>query len=304
MDVIDRLRAFNRAHTRRLGLLRQGYLEAGLSLAEARVIFELADGIGWTAGALSRHLGLNEGYLSRMLKRLQNAGLVERVRDPKDRRVHRLGLTRDGLIRAAELTALSREQVGAWIAEMPEEEAEGIANGLERAEARLSGRPESFDEIELRDLAIGDAGWLIEQHALLYARDEGFDASFEALVAEILAAYIRDRNPARERAWIAWSKGRRLGSIFCVEGPAPDVAKLRLFLLVPEARGLGLGQRLLTECLDFARASGYRRLVLWTHESHEAACALYRKAGFRLDSAKPVISFSVDLIEQQWSIDL
>ena len=156
----------------------------------------------------------------------------------------------------------------------------------------------------LRDLEIGDAGWLIERHAVLYAREEGFDATFEALVAEIVAAYIRSHDPATERAFIAVEDGRRLGSVFCVQSGAPGVAKLRLFLLVPEARGRGLGQQLLDACLAFARKAGYTRMRLWTHESHRAACALYAKNGFRLTNAIPVRSFGVDLVEQSWEIDL
>ena len=156
----------------------------------------------------------------------------------------------------------------------------------------------------LRPLQPGDAGWLIEQHAVLYTRDEGFDATFEALVAEILAAFIRRHDPATERAFIADRAGQRLGSIFCVRSGEPGIAKLRLFLLIPEARGLGLGKRLLDACMGFARDAGYRRLHLWTHESHTAACALYRKAGFTLTGSEPVRSFGTDLVEQSWEIAL
>jgi GNAT superfamily N-acetyltransferase len=158
--------------------------------------------------------------------------------------------------------------------------------------------------VTFRDLEIGDAGWLIERHAVLYARDDGFDATFEALVAEILAAYIRSRDPATERAFIAVEEGRRLGSIFCVQSGDPGIAKLRLYLLEPEARGRGLGQRLLDACLGFARDTGYARLRLWTHESHRAACALYARNGFRLTESRPVRSFGQDLVEQTWETDL
>ncbi|MCM2561406.1 GNAT family N-acetyltransferase [Lutimaribacter sp. EGI FJ00015] len=160
-----------------------------------------------------------------------------------------------------------------------------------------------MNDIVLRDLAIGDAGWLIQQHAELYARDEGFDASFEALVAEILANYIRDHDPACERAWIAWHGDVRLGSIFCVRLDE-DTAKLRLFLTVPAARGTGLGQRLLDECTAWARARGYTRMQLWTHESHKAACALYQRNGWRCIAQEPVHNFGVDLVEQTWEIAL
>ena len=159
------------------------------------------------------------------------------------------------------------------------------------------------DDIDLRDLAIGDAGWLIQRHAELYAQADGFDATFEALVAEILAAYIRAHDPSCERAFIAWSGGQRVGSVFCVRETASR-AKLRLFLLEPSMRRRGLGKRLLSECLGFARASGYATFGLWTHESHKAACALYSAAGFRLVSSVPVRSFGQDLVEQQWEIGL
>jgi len=160
------------------------------------------------------------------------------------------------------------------------------------------------EEITLHDLQVGDAGWLIQRHAELYAAEEGFDASFEPLVAGILADYMRNRDPSCERAWIARCGGRRLGSIFCVRGGAPGVAKLRLFLIEPEARGQGLGHRLLDACLAYARNKGYRRMELWTHESHAAACALYAKHGFRLVRSEPVRNFGRDLVEQSWEIDL
>lgn len=160
-----------------------------------------------------------------------------------------------------------------------------------------------MEDIELRNLAIGDAGWLIQQHGMLYAAEEGFDETFEALVAEILAGYIRDHDPTCERAWIAWRGGERLGSIFCVRQDA-ETAKLRLFLIVPGARGLGLGHRLLQTCMDWARARGYRRMALWTHESHRAACALYAGHGWCCTRSEPVHNFGVDLVEQAWEIDL
>lgn len=158
--------------------------------------------------------------------------------------------------------------------------------------------------ITLRPLAIGDAGWLIQRHAELYAESDGFDETFEPLVAEILTQFLRTHDPATERAFIATNDNERLGSIFCVQSGTPGVAKLRLLLLEPKARGLGLGQRLLDACLGFARDVGYRKLTLWTHESHRAACALYEKNGFRLTASKPVHSFGVDLVEQAWEIDL
>jgi GNAT superfamily N-acetyltransferase len=168
-----------------------------------------------------------------------------------------------------------------------------------------AGRPHAaaMGEIILRDLKIGDAGWLIGQHGELYAREEGFDRSFEALVAEILADFIRNHDPSCERGWIAEEDGQRLGSIFCVRLDQ-TTAKLRLFLLLPAARGKGLGKRLLQSCMDHARDKGFTRMQLWTHESHRAACALYAAAGWRCTASKPVRSFGVDLVEQTWEVDL
>ncbi|MDQ2093537.1 GNAT family N-acetyltransferase [Rhodalgimonas zhirmunskyi] len=160
-----------------------------------------------------------------------------------------------------------------------------------------------MSEVILRQFKSDDAAWLIERHGTLYARDEGFDHTFGPLVAEILDNYIRDHDPGCERGWIAQQDGQRLGSIFCVRA-ADDTAKLRLFLLTPEARGKGLGRRMLTTCMDYARAQGYRRMHLWTHESHRAACALYAAHGWQLVSSTQVHSFGVDLIEQAWEIEL
>ena len=165
------------------------------------------------------------------------------------------------------------------------------------------GQSRRMSDVVLRDLRIGDAGWLIEQHGVLYARDEGFDETFEALVAEILADFIRNRDPGCERGWIAERDGQRLGSIFCVRQDA-ETAKLRMFLLLPEARGLGLGRQLLGTCMEYARSNGYRRMMLWTHESHKAACALYRATGWKLTGSKEVVSFGVPLVEQSWEIAL
>lgn len=160
------------------------------------------------------------------------------------------------------------------------------------------------DSINFRDLAIGDAGWLIQRHGELYAEHEGFDASFEPLVASILIDFINNRDPSVERAWIAVSGDTRLGSVFCVKSGEPGIAKLRLFLTEPRVRGLGLGQRLLDLCVTHARETGHHTLRLWTHESHKAACALYAKNGFTCTASAPVTSFGVDLVEQTWEFDL
>lgn len=161
-----------------------------------------------------------------------------------------------------------------------------------------------MDEIEIRDLATGDAGWVLMRHGELYAADEGYDLQFEAVVAGILAGFIENRVVGRERAFIAWRGGKRVGSVFCVEGSAPDMAKLRLFLLEPEARGLGLGKRLLSECMGWAKAQGYARMELWTHESHRAACALYAAAGWQMIRSEPAEAFGQQVVDQFWEVTL
>ncbi len=301
MDGIDRVRAFNRFWTERMGLLDRNYLGSDLSVSEARVIHELAVDGPARARDLARRLSVDEGYLSRIVARLGGEGWLSRVPDPRDGRARLLTLTRAGRAHHRTLAARSRADVQDRLANLQGGVLEQAVMGMERIQRALGQAPTTSD---LRDLQAGDIGWLIQQHAELYARDEGFDATFETLVAEILLEFARSHDRATERGFIAEAGGQRLGSIFCVQSGEPGVAKLRLFLLLPEARGQGLGQRLLDACLGFARQAGYRRMRLWTHESHSAACALYAKNRFELTASKPVHSFGVDLVEQTWERDL
>ncbi len=300
-ELIDQIRSFNRNHTARLGLMRQTYLEAGLNYTESRVIFELAERPNWTAREIATTFHLNEGYVSRMMARLEKTGLVQRRPSPDDGRVMLLSLTDAGQGAANELIKIARDEIGSWLADVTEHQAQEIARKMTEIDEALTGRK---PETTLRDIAPGDAGWLIQQHGEYYTTHDGFDMTFEALVAEILSDFLKSRDANRERAWIAQQGQTRLGSVFCVKGPAPDTAKLRLFYLVPEARGLGLGKTLLSACTDFARTRGYRKLTLWTHASHVAACQLYKKSGFVLNSSRPVTSFGQELEEQHWTLDL
>lgn len=300
MDPIDRIRAFNRFYTGRLGLLDKSYLASGLTLSEVRVLYELDAGEFDTARALAQALGLDEGYLSRLLKRFAGRGWLARSPDPADGRQSRLALTAAGCAAFRPLAERSRADLGAMIAGLDAAGRAALVAAMERARRLMVSGP---GEIALRDLGPGDAGWIVSRHGALYAADEGYDMSFEALVAEILASYIRDRDPARERAWIAERDGDRLGCIFCVKADEAT-AKLRLFLVEPEARGTGLGKRLLRECMDYARAQGYRRMVLWTHASHRTACALYAAAGWRLVAETPARAFGQDVVDQTWEVRL
>lgn len=300
MDTIDRIRAFNRFYTQRLGLLNRSYLGSGFTLAEVRVLYELAAGELQTARALAQALGLDEGYLSRLLKRFEARGWLTRTNDPADARRALLTLTPSGLQVFTPLAESSRADVAAMLAGVSPARQQALCGAIDQVQDVLTT---SEPEIMLRDLAIGDAGWIISRHATLYAEEEGYDATFEALVAEILAGYIRGHDPARERAWVAVRGKERLGCIFCVRGD-DETAKLRLFLVEPAARGTGLGRRLLRECLSYARARGYGRMVLWTHASHRAACALYAAHGFRMVDETPTQGFGQDVIDQTWEISL
>jgi DNA-binding MarR family transcriptional regulator/N-acetylglutamate synthase-like GNAT family acetyltransferase len=298
MDPIDRIRAFSRLYTRELGLLDRSYLKSGLTMTEVRLLYELAHHPGQTARTLAQALGLDEGYLSRVLKRFRHEGWLVRAADPADGRAKTLSLSAEGLARFRPLEDASRREVAALTGRLGPAGQEALAGALDRAARQLEG-----GEVALRDLQPGDAGWIIGQHGALYARDEGYDMCFEALVAEILAAFLRDRDPARERGWIAERAGERLGTIFCVR-LSEEVAKLRLFLVTPGARGLGLGQRLHDACVGFAREAGYRRMQLWTHESHRAACALYARNGWRMVSRTPTRAFGQDVVDQEWELEL
>jgi len=301
MDEIDRIRAFNRFYSAEIGALDREYLDSGLSLSQVRVLYELDQRPGLTARVLAGALGLDEGYISRMLTRFAAKGWVIRQVSEQDARRVLLSLSAEGQARLAPLKSRARERVGARIAPLGAGERARLVGAMEEIEALLSEQPQ---EVAFRDLAIGDAGWLIQRHAELYAEEDGFDATFEPLVAGILAEYMHNRDPSCERAWIAHAGGRRLGSVFCVREGTPGVAKLRLFLLEPSARGQGLGHRMLELCLSYARETGYRKMVLWTHESHRAACALYAAHGFALARSAPVHNFGRDLVEQSWEIVL
>jgi DNA-binding MarR family transcriptional regulator/predicted GNAT family acetyltransferase len=298
MDQIDRIRAFNRLWTRAIGVLGKSYLDSGLGLAETRVLYDLdAAGGGVRARDLAQTLGIDEAQVSRILAGFERRGWLER-RPADDGRVRLLALTTAGLAEAARMQQASRAAIGAMIEALPPPAREALAAGLDAAAAALGAPP-----MTLGPLQPGDAGWVIERHAAAYARDEGYGPEFEALVAEILAGILRSGAPARNRGWIARQGGQRLGSIFVVEETA-DLARLRLFYIEPSARGTGLAQRMLDEALTFARSAGYRRMTLWTHESHRAAGRIYARNGFTLTSSSPARAFGCDVVDQTWDRDL
>lgn len=306
MDQIDQIRAFNRSFTRRIGLLNTLIEGKGRTLTELRILRDIhAEGDTLTAGQICRDLGLDEGYVSRVISRFAESGLVERLQDPKDARKRRLTLTEKGYAEVRPLIDTARRTVEESIAHLDAAQRADLLAAMHWIEQLLddagTGRT---PEIRLRGIQPGDAGWITYRHGLLYARDEGFDASFETLVARILADFLEQHQAPRERGWIAEDEnGNRLGCIFCVRHDE-RTAQLRLFLVEPSARRQGLGRRLLNACLDHARDHGFDRMILWTHKSHKAACALYAASGFRMVGEKPTVNFGRNHVEQHWEITL
>ena len=290
MDPIDRIRAFNRDWTARMGLLGRSYLGTGRTVSEVRVLYELYHREGVTARVLARQLALDEGYLSRLLKRFEEAGWLERRASREDARRFELTLTPEGRAAFEPLRDASRAAVAEALGEA---DGAAVADALDGATALIEPA-----EVELRDLAPGDGGWVVERHGVHYATHEGFDHTFEALVARIVAEFLDGHDPEQERGWIAWRGGRRIGSIFVVNDGG--TAKLRLVYLDAAARGLGLGRMMLEEAMAWAKARGYGRMRLWTHESHRAAGRLYAAAGFQMTGSRAVRSFGRDNVEQTW----
>lgn len=297
MDDIDLVRAFNRDWTRAMGLLGRNYLGTGLGVAEVRAVFELAQGQVTTARELAGALSLDEGHISRILSLFERRGWLRRTPGSRDRRRRDIALTGAGRAAIAALEAASRADVAARLAGLPEASRSAIQD------AARASRPILAAEVTLHDLGPGDGGWIISRHAELYARDEGYDHNFEALVAGIVADFLRTRDPICDRAWIARRGDERLGSIVCVREDA-DTARLRLFLLDPLARGIGLGRRMLSACLSPARDRGFGRRVLRTHRSHGAARALCASAGFRMTAEAPARAFGCEAVDQAWELDL
>jgi DNA-binding MarR family transcriptional regulator/GNAT superfamily N-acetyltransferase len=297
------VRAFNRFYTRKLGVLDQQLLKSPYSLSEARVLYELAHREDVSAKEIGTELGLDAGYLSRIVQNFDEDGLLTREPLPSDRRRYRLSLTAKGRKAYAQLERSSQEDVGAMLAALPPGGGSKLVGAMALIE-RLLGAPEAPPPPAiLRSHRPGDIGWVVQSHGALYASEYGFDAAFEALVAEIAAKFLASFDASRERCWIADIDGTQVGSIFLVRH-SDDVAKIRLLLVDPAGRGQGLGQRLVAECIAFARACGYRRITLWTQSILVAARSIYQSAGFKLVATEPHRSFGQSLIGETWELEL
>jgi DNA-binding MarR family transcriptional regulator/GNAT superfamily N-acetyltransferase len=303
---IQEIRAFNRFYTNLIGALDYGkHLYTPYTLTESRVLYELAHSPRTDAADLRGELSIDAGYLSRLLAKFERDGLVARAPSERDPRRQRITLTDRGRKAAALLDERSRQAVGALVADVPERDRDRLAEALGTVRELLSqARPGSAAEPVLRDPGPGDLGWIVQRHGALYAAEYGWDAGFEGLVARIVADFAQEHDPRLERVWIAEMDGRPVGSVMCVQDDAPDTARLRLLLVEPEARGHGLGDRLVRTAVDFARDAGYRDMVLWTNDVLTAARRIYQRAGFTLVAEKPHRSYGADLVGQDWRLSL
>jgi DNA-binding MarR family transcriptional regulator/N-acetylglutamate synthase-like GNAT family acetyltransferase len=302
-DQIAALRRFTRFYTRCIGVLQEGLLGSGFSMTEARILYELANRERPTATEIGRDLALDGGYLSRILKRFEDQGLMVRTRAGSDARRSHLDLTSAGRESFAPLDRSSSRQANDLLSRLQDTDRSRLVKAMKTIEELLQTGESQAEPCLLRSHRPGDLGWIVHRHGALYAREFGWDLSFEALVAEIVAKFVRDFDPQRERCWIAERDGEIVGSVLLV-AETEEVAKLRLLYVEPKARGFGLGTRLVEECVGFAREAGYRRVSLWTNDVLKAARAIYAATGFKLVRSEPHHSFGHDLVGEVWEMAL
>jgi DNA-binding MarR family transcriptional regulator/predicted GNAT family acetyltransferase len=304
---IDTVRRFNRFYTRQIGVLHEGWLSSPFSLTEARVLYELAHRERSTATDVANELGLDAGYLSRILSGFEKRGLLEKTPSEADGRQTLLALTKEGSKAFAPLEAGTIEQVGAMIGGLAESDRGRLIGAMQTIQKLFEAHGESGHAAKtpylLRPHQSGDMGWVVHRQGVLYAQEYGYDETFEALAAEIVAKFIQNYDAKRERCWIAEKDGEIVGSVFLVAG-SKTVAKLRLLYVEPAARGLGIGGRLVSECVRFARQAGYKKVKLWTQSELDAARHIYKKAGFHVVEKKRHHSFSKDLVAETWELTL
>ena len=297
------VRRFNRFYTRQIGVLNEHLLRSAFSLAEVRVLYELARRERPTASEVGKDLGLDPGYLSRIVRGFERRGLVARERSAEDGRQSLLRLTKRGANAFAALDARSQDEIAAMLRPLSAAPQRRLVDAMRTIEGLLGAPVERNVPYVLRPHQPGDMGWVVHRHGVLYAQEYGWDERFEALVAEIVAEFIRRFDAKRERCWIAERDGEIVGSVFLVK-KTKTVAKLRLLLVEPSARGLGIGNRLVDECVRFARQVGYRKMTLWTQSVLDAARHIYDRAGFRLVRTERHNSFGHDLVGETWELSL
>lgn len=302
-DPIAAVRAFNRFYTRKLGVLDQHLGKSPFSLSEARVLYELAHRDDLAAKEIGNELGLDAGYLSRIVQSFDEKGLITRKPLPADRRQYQLSLTAKGRQTFAKLNLGSQNEVAAMLARLSAGDATRLTRAMATIEDLLEPCRSQPASVVLRSHRVGDMGWVISRQGAAYAADYNWDISYEALVAEICAQFIRNYDPAREHCWIAEVGGEPVGSIFLVKA-TDEIAKLRLLQVEKKARGLGVGRALVEQCIQGARERGYKRMTLWTQSILVAARGIYQSAGFEMVATKPHHSFGHDLVGETWERDL
>ncbi len=297
------VRRFNRFYTRQIGVLRKTFLESPYSLGEMRVLYEIAHGDGVTASDIGRALDLDAGYLSRVLRNFEKRGLITRKSSAKDARQSQLALTAHGKKAFAPAEQRSERDVAAMLGKLkPDQQAQLIAS-MQTIETLLGDAPAAKPSYTLREPRHGDFGWIVSRHAELYAQEYGWTEPFEGLCAQIVADFVNNYDAERERCWIAEMNGENAGCVMLVKD-SDEVARIRLLLVDPKARGLGLGQRLTDECVKFAREVGYKKVKLWTHSILTAARHVYEKAGFTLTASEKRHSWSKDVVAEFWDLEL
>jgi DNA-binding MarR family transcriptional regulator/GNAT superfamily N-acetyltransferase len=303
VSTVSEIRGFNRFYTRILGLLRPKLAGSAFGLTEARVLFELAHADQMEVAELRRVLDLDAGYLSRILSRFISDGLVEREPSAADARRQLVRLTGAGQLAFRETDTLQADAIDRLVEPLDENQRNELVTAMGRIRRMLDGGHRAGGLV-LRPTEPGDLGWVVERHGARYAAEHGWDATFEALVARVVADFGERVDSRRQAAWIAELDGERVGCIFCTASDAPDTAQLRLLLVEPQSRGAGVGTRLVDECLRFARRSGYRRIMLWTTDVQREARRIYQRQGFRLDTREPQTRFGHELVGEYWSREL
>jgi DNA-binding MarR family transcriptional regulator/GNAT superfamily N-acetyltransferase len=307
-QTVAAVRRFNRFYTKQIGVLRKTYLDSPYSLGEMRVLYELAHRDGLTASDIGRTLDLDAGYLSRLLRNFEKRGLISRRPSAKDARQSHLALTARGRKLFAPMEERSQRQAGAMLNRLDPVQQSRIVEAMTSIEALLAGEPQAQSDAKpryrLREPRPGDFGWIVSRHAELYLHEYGWSDPFEGLCAQIVADFVNNFDPKLECCWIADLNGENVGCVMLVKDDQRNVGRLRLLLVDPKARGLGLGRRLVDECIGFARTAGYKKITLWTHSVLAAARHVYENAGFTLTSSEARRSWGKDVVAEFWDLDL
>ena len=300
---VKAIRHFNRFYTRQIGVLNQGLLDSPYSLTEARVIYELAQKETCTATELGSELNLDMGYLSRILASFQKKGLLQKEPSSQDGRQSLLRLSPSGQAAFAMLNDRSSREIENMLSALSAPEQGQLVKAMRTIETLLNPHAQARPAVVIRPLQPGDLGWVVSRHGALYAQEYHWDIRFEAFVAKIAANFLKNLDPQKENGWIAEVDGENAGCVFLVK-KSGEVAKLRMLLVDPSARGLGIGKRLVQECIRFARQCGYRKMTLWTQSCLLAARHIYQQAGFQLTASEAYHDFGQDLVSETWNLDL